>query len=86
LILGLPLGAIRLSGSPNYSGEKRRFDSYRTETDAIKAANELALLLSQRDVLCASMTREQSIESQVARKEMGLDREALTPQGAPRQP
>lgn len=55
------------SGNPaflvaNYSGEKRRFDSYSTETDAIEAANKLARRLSQRDVLSASMTREQSIE------------------------
>ena len=46
----------------NYSGEKRRFDSYGTETDAIEAANKLARQLSQRDVVSASMTREQSIE------------------------
>ncbi|MBM4225054.1 MAG: hypothetical protein FJ167_09745 [Gammaproteobacteria bacterium] len=55
------------SGNPafmvaNYSGEKRRFDSYSTETDALAAANKLARQLSQRDVLSASMTREQSIE------------------------
>ena len=55
------------SGNPafmvaNYSGEKRRFDSYSTETDAFEAANKLARQLSQRDVLSASMTREQSIE------------------------
>jgi integrase len=46
----------------NYSGEKRRFDSYSTETDAMDAANKLARQLSARDVLGASMTREQSIE------------------------
>ena len=55
------------SGNPafmvaNYSGEKRRFDSYSTETDAFEAANKLARQLSQRDVVSASMTREQSIE------------------------
>jgi len=46
----------------NYSGEKRRFDSYATEADALGAANKLARQLSQRDVLGASMTKEQSIE------------------------
>jgi hypothetical protein len=46
----------------NYSGEKRRFDSYATEADAMDAATKLARQLSQRDVLGASMTKEQSIE------------------------
>ena len=46
----------------NYSGVKRRFDSYSTEAEALEAANKLARQLSQRDVLSASMTREQSIE------------------------
>ena len=46
----------------NYSGEKRRFDSHATETDAMDAANKLARQLSQRDTIGASMTREQSIE------------------------
>src|ERR1019366_425587 len=46
----------------NYSGEKRRFDSYSTETEALEAANKLARQLSQRDVISASMTREESIE------------------------
>jgi integrase len=46
----------------NYSGEKRRLDSYKTEADALEAANKLAKQLSQRDVIGASMTREQAIE------------------------
>jgi integrase len=46
----------------NYSGEKRRLDSYKNEADALEAANKLAKQLSQRDVIGASMTREQSIE------------------------
>jgi integrase len=46
----------------NYSGEKRRFDSYSEEADAMDAANKLARQLSQRDVIGASMTKEQSIE------------------------
>ncbi|HEX3857653.1 MAG TPA: tyrosine-type recombinase/integrase [Verrucomicrobiae bacterium] len=46
----------------NYSGEKRRLDSYKSESDAMEAAIKLARQLSQRDVIGASMTREQSIE------------------------
>lgn len=46
----------------NYSKGKRRFDSYTTEQDAIEAANKLARQMSERDVLSASMTREQSLE------------------------
>jgi integrase len=46
----------------NYSGEKRRFDSYSDEAEALEAASKLARQLSQRDVISASMTREQSIE------------------------
>ena len=46
----------------NYSGAKRRFDSYSNETAALEAANKLAKQLSQRDTVSASMTREQCIE------------------------
>jgi integrase len=46
----------------NYSGEKRRFDSYTTEADALDAAGKLARQLSARDVIGASMTKEQSVE------------------------
>jgi integrase len=46
----------------NYSGEKRRFDSYSTEADALDAASKLARQLSQRDVIGAAMTKEQSVE------------------------
>jgi len=46
----------------NYATGDRRWDSYPTETEAIEAANHLARLLSQRDVIAASMTREQSVE------------------------
>jgi integrase len=46
----------------NYSGSKRRLDSYSDEADALDAANKLARQLSQRDVIGASLTREQSIE------------------------
>jgi integrase len=46
----------------NYSGEKRRFDSYADEGEAMEAAAKLARQLSTRDTLGASMTREQSVE------------------------
>ena len=46
----------------NYSGEKRRFVSYTNETEALAAANKLTKQLSQRDVISASMTRDQAIE------------------------
>jgi integrase len=46
----------------NYSGEKRRFDSYSTEADALDAASKLARQLSQRDVIGAAMPKEQSVE------------------------
>jgi len=46
----------------NYGNGERRLDSYATETEAIEAANHLARQLSQRDVIAASMTREQSVE------------------------
>jgi len=50
----------------NYSGEKRRFDSYSTEADALDAAAKLARQLSARDVIGASMTKEQSVEYSAA--------------------
>lgn len=46
----------------NYSGQKRRFDSYGTEADALDAAGKLARQLSARDVIGAAMTKEQSVE------------------------
>ena len=46
----------------NYANGKRRFDSYSNETDALDAANRLARQLSERDVLTASITREQAVE------------------------
>jgi integrase len=59
----------RLTGSgvfgfmvANYADGKRRFDSYATEAEAVEAADTLAKRLSQRDVLAASMTREQAVE------------------------
>jgi integrase len=46
----------------NYADGKRRFDSYATEAEALEAAETLAKRLSQRDVLAASMTREQAVD------------------------
>ncbi len=46
----------------NYSGVKRRFDSYKIESEAIEAANKLARQLSQKNTIGASMTRDQCIE------------------------
>jgi len=47
----------------NYAdGERRRFDSYATEADALEAAETLAKRLDKRDYVAASMTREQAIE------------------------
>ena len=47
----------------NYAdGERRRFDCYANEADAIAAATKLAQRLDSRDYVAASMTREQAIE------------------------
>jgi integrase len=46
----------------NYADGKRRFESYPTEAEAVEAAETLAKRLSQRDVLAASMTREQAVD------------------------
>ena len=46
----------------NYSTGKRIYDAYSTEAEADEAATKLAKQLSQRDVIGASMTKEQSIE------------------------
>jgi integrase len=55
------------NGSPcfmvaNYSGGKRRFDSYADEALALEAAGKLARQLSEREVLAAAMTNEQASE------------------------
>jgi integrase len=50
----------------NYADGKRRFDSYTTEADALDAAGRLARQLSARDVIGASMTKEQSVEYSAA--------------------
>jgi site-specific recombinase XerD len=47
----------------NYAdGERRRFDSYASEADALAAAGTLAKRLDKRDYVAASMTQEQAIE------------------------
>ena len=47
----------------NYAdGENRRFDCYKSETDAIEAAEALAKRLDKRDFVAASMSQEQAIE------------------------
>jgi integrase len=46
----------------NYSGEKRRFDSYADESLALEAALKLAKQMSKREVLAAAMTNEQASE------------------------
>jgi integrase len=46
----------------NWSTGKRRFDSYAEESLALDAADRLARQMSERDVLSASMTRDQSVE------------------------
>lgn len=59
----------------NYAEGKRRFDGYPTETLALEAAAKLARQLSERDVIGASMTREQAMEyasAQQALKPFGV--------------
>ena len=47
----------------NYAdGERRRFDSYASEADALDAADKLAKRLDARDYVAASMTRDQALE------------------------
>lgn len=46
----------------NYSQGKRRFDSYTGEQEALEAAGKLARQLSERDVLGASMTSQETVD------------------------
>ena len=46
----------------NYSGVKRRLDSYAKEADALEAAGRLARQLSERDTKAATMTEAQAVE------------------------
>jgi integrase len=51
----------------NYAdGEKRRFESYASEADALAAAEDLARRLDRRDYVAASMTKEQAVDSAAA--------------------
>jgi hypothetical protein len=46
----------------NYAEGKRRFDCYPSEGEALEEAAKLARRLSERDVLAASITKEQAID------------------------
>ena len=46
----------------NYAGGKRRFDSYPTEAEVLEAAQRLARLLSERQVVAASITNPQAAD------------------------
>jgi hypothetical protein len=47
----------------NYAdGDRRRFDCYSAEADALDAADKLARRLDSRDYVAASMTRDQALE------------------------
>jgi integrase len=47
----------------NYAdGEKRRFDSYKDEAEALAAAETLAKRLDKRDYVAAGMTKEQGLD------------------------
>jgi integrase len=47
----------------NYAdGERRRFDSYANEADALTAADTLAKRIDKRDYVAASMTQKQAVE------------------------
>lgn len=47
----------------NYAdGDTRRFDSYKTEAEALSAAETLAKRLDSRDYVAASMTKDEAIE------------------------
>jgi site-specific recombinase XerD len=56
----------------NYAdGDRRRFDCYAEEADAVTAAEKLAKRLDARDYVAASMTREQAIEFANASARLG---------------
>jgi integrase len=70
------------NGSPcfmvaNYSGNKRRFDSYADEALAIESAGKLARQLSEREVLAAAMTNEQASEYAAAVQKLAPFKVAL---------
>src|SRR6185369_5420168 len=57
-----PSGNIAYMVSNYADGDRRRFDCYAEEADAVAAAEKLAKRLDARDYVAASMTREQAIE------------------------
>ena len=57
-----PSGGVGFMVANYADGERRRFDSYSTETDALEAADALAKRLDKREYVAASMTKEQAIE------------------------
>ena len=57
-----PQGNFAFMVSNYADGERRRFDSYQTEADALEAADKLAKRLDSRDYVAAAMTRQEAIE------------------------
>jgi integrase len=57
-----PSGNCSFMVSNYVDGDRRRFDSYKTEADALDAAAKLARRIDSRDYVAASLTREQAIE------------------------
>ena len=57
-----PAGNFSFMVSNYADGQRRRFDSYGTETEALKAAETLAKRLDARDYVAASMTKAEALE------------------------
>jgi integrase len=57
-----PAGNLAFMVANYADGERRRFDSYADEADAIAAATKLAQRLDSRDYVAASLTKQQAIE------------------------
>jgi len=57
-----PSGNVAFMVANYADGERRRFDCYANETDALEAAENLARRIDSRDYVAASMTRDQAIE------------------------
>jgi integrase len=57
-----PSGNFAFMVSNYADGDNRRFDCYKSEAEAIEAAETLAKRLDKRDYVAASMTQEQAIE------------------------
>jgi integrase len=54
----------------NYADGGRRFDSYKTEVDAMAAADTLAKRIDSRDYVAASMTKDQALEYATSAKRL----------------